>query len=120
MSIGIYLIGLATRWGCENPSHLLILHVLIGLTGGLLIRKYGFSRIVNQNVGRIESMDGRASIFAFQAVSSYLLVIVMMLMGIYIRQSAFLPIAMKIPGYYSIGWALLSSSAGYYRAFFDG
>ena len=118
MFIGAFLISLATKWGYQFPVKLLVIYALIGLIVGLLIRTYGFSRIVQRNVARIEAMDMKASIFAFQALSSYLLVVVMMSMGMYIRHSALLPMALKVPGYYSIGTALFTSSVGYYRVFF--
>ena len=117
MGIGIFLISLATRWGNEHQVDQMILYVLTGLVGGMLIRIFGFSRIVRRNVERIDSMDARVSIFAFQSSSSYLLVVIMMSMGMFIRHSSLLPLVLKIPGYYSIGVALLTSSIGYYRAF---
>ena len=54
MGIGIFLISLATRWGNEHQVDQMILYVLTGLVGGMLIRTFGFSRIVRRNVERID------------------------------------------------------------------
>ncbi len=114
------LISLANHWlqGLQYQPHWQI--IIAGIIPGILVALFGFTRIVHKNIKRIDEMDTRASVFAFQAWHSYVLIIVMMSMGIYVRQSGLIPMILKTPGYYTIGTALSLSSVRYYQAFFRG
>jgi len=117
--VGLMLISLATKWlgDTQYPHPGLI--IVGGVVPGLLISLYGFTRIVRNNIQRIENMDAKASVFAFQVWHSYLLIVIMMSMGMYIRHSGWVPLILKTPGYYAIGTALSLSSFKYYQAFFE-
>ncbi len=115
--VGLLLISLATRWLEEIPDEPHWLIIVTGIIPGILVSLFGFTRIVHKNIQRIDEMDPRASVFAFQAWHSYVLIVVMMSMGIYVRQSGLIPMILKTPGYYTIGTALSLSSLRYYRAF---
>ncbi len=112
------LIILATRWlgnlGIKYPGII----VIAGVIPGLLVSVFGFAHIVGKNIRRIEDLDSRPSVFAFQAWHSYVLIAIMMSMGIYVRHSGLIPMILKTPGYYTIGTALSFSSIKYYKAFF--
>jgi len=116
--VGFMLISLATRWlqDLKFEPHWLI--IVAGIIPGVLIAFFGFTRIVHKNIRRIDDLAPRASVFAFQAWHSYVLIIIMMSMGIYVRQSGLIPMILKTPGYYTIGTALSLSSIRYYQAYF--
>jgi len=116
--VGLMLIILATRWLGTLTIQYPGLIVITGVIPGLLVSIYGFARIVKKNIQRIEDLDSTPSIFAFQAWHSYLLIVVMMSMGIFVRHSGLVPMLLKTPGYYTIGTALSFSSITYYKAFF--
>lgn len=115
--IGLMLISLATRWlqDLQVEPHWAI--IVAGIIPGILVAFFGFTRIVHNNIQRINEMDTQASVFAFQAWHSYVLIIIMMSMGIYVRQSGLIPMIIKTPGYYTIGTALSLSSIKYYREY---
>jgi len=115
--VGLMLISLATRWlqDLQFQPHWLI--IVLGIIPGILVALFGFTRIVHKNIQRIDEMGTRASVFAFQAWHSYVLIVIMMSMGIYVRQSGLIPMIFKTPGYYTIGTALSLSSIRYYQAF---
>ena len=116
--VGLMLIILATRWLGTLTIQYPGLIVIAGVIPGLLVSIYGFARIVKKNIQRIEDLDSTPSVFAFQAWHSYLLIVVMMSMGIFVRHSGLVPMLLKTPGYYTIGTALSLSSITYYKAFF--
>jgi len=116
--VGLMLIILATRWLGTLTIQYPGLIVIAGVIPGLLVSIYGFARIVKKNIQRIEDLDSTPSVFAFQAWHSYLLIVVMMSMGIFVRHSGLVPMLLKTPGYYTIGTALSFSSITYYKAFF--
>jgi len=111
------LITLATRWLGTLQVQYPGLVIIAGVIPGMLVSSFGFARIVRKNIQRIEELDTRASIFAFQAWHSYLLIVGMMSMGIFVRHSGLVPLILKTPGYYTIGTALSLSSITYYKAF---
>jgi hypothetical protein len=116
--VGLMLISLAMRWLGNLDIKYPVVIIIAGVVPGLLVSIYGFARIVKKNIQRIEDMDPRASIFAFQAWQSYLLIVIMMSMGAFVRHSGLIPMILKTPGYFTIGTALSFSSLKYYKAFF--
>ncbi|MBT3252804.1 MAG: hypothetical protein HN995_00835 [Candidatus Marinimicrobia bacterium] len=116
--VGLMLILLATRWLENLDIKYPVLIIAGGVIPGLQVSIYGFARIVKKNIQRIEDMTPKASIFAFQAWHSYLLIAVMMSMGAFVRHSGLIPMMLKTPGYFTIGTALSFSSLTYFKAFF--
>lgn len=95
-------------------------YAIVGLSMivGLLISRFGFSRLIAGNMERIGALaphKERVCVFAFQAVQSYLLVLLMMALGYILRR---LPISHKYTAaiYMTIGVALLKSGIDYLRA----
>jgi len=115
--IGLVLITLATSWLVTLRVDHSWLIVLSGTLTGIIVAFYGFTGMVNKNIKRINELEGPITIFAFQPLRSYFLIALMMVMGIYIRRSEWIPLLIKTPGYYTIGTALSLSSFRYYRAF---
>ena len=116
--VGLMLISLAIKWlGDLHPPYPALI-ILAGVVPGFLVSIFGFARIVRKNIQRVEAMDAKASIFAFQVWHSYILIVIMMSAGAFVRHSGLIPMILKTPGYFTIGTALSFSSLKYYTAFF--
>lgn len=111
----ILLNYLAYSWlRVETPVNALWALVM-GCACALLIHHFGFLRIVDRNLSRIHAMDdGRRCIFAFMSWKSYLLVMIMILTGIFLRHSPVPKLYLAVL-YVAIGTALFLSSVRYLR-----
>ena len=117
IAVGVSLTLVAVTWlSTVGP----VFRAVAGLSviAGFLISKYGFSRLIARNVERIRALapqKPRVCIFAFQAVQSYFLVLLMMALGYALRH---LPLPHKYTSaiYMIIGVALLKSGIDYVRA----
>lgn len=115
--VGVLLTIVAVTWlSTVEPVY----HAVAGLSviSGLLISKFGFSRLIAGNIERIRALaphKPQVCIFAFQAVQSYFLVLLMMAFGYALRH---LPLPHKYTAaiYMTIGVALLKSGIDYVRA----
>ena len=115
--IGIYLFekGIRTILPLNATAYIMI---GIGILLGILKSRIVFRKIIDNNIERIKSLSPhkeKICLFAFQAVQSYFLVLVMMTLGLLLRK---LPIP---PLYYGtiliiIGTALFTSSLHYFSA----
>ena len=114
--VGIALCRLAVIWLSETGSSMIVQFGLAGLTLAFLIYFFGFSKIVDRNTERILSKSGKVCVFAFQAWKSYLIVVVMIGMGIALRNSP-LPRDYLSIIYIGFGGAMILSSVRYYRVF---
>jgi hypothetical protein len=114
LSIGVTMDGVAYSWlKAENLRPVLLISS-IGFFLALLIHHFGFLRIVDRNLGRILPMEGRRCLFSFMPWKSYILVMVMMFGGFFLRQST-LPKPYLALLYLAIGTALMLSSVRYLR-----
>ncbi len=89
------------------------------LSGGIvlaaLIYLSGFSRLVKNNIQRIEELPAeRPSLFRFQRWTSYPLVVFFVSLGIYLRKFSPVPKPLLGSMYIGIGGGLFSSSIHYY------
>lgn len=113
--VGIFLCRLAASWLAPLAGLHLVWRVLLGLTLAGVIAAFGFSRLAGENLQRIHSLPEQACIFAFQEWKSYPLVVVMIGLGIALRNSP-LPKSLLAILYIGIGGGLLLASLRYYRA----
>lgn len=111
--VGLRLSLLAFGWLQPFPLKETVLLSSVGFMLALFIYLFGFSRLAERNIARIESMSGEVCIFAFQKWSSYVLVAVMMTLGMLMRHSAF-PRSLLAAMYTGIGLALFLASLHYY------
>lgn len=115
--VGASLTVVAVTWlSTVESGH----YIFAGLSAiaGLLISRLGFSRIVARNIERIRALSPhkpKVCIFAFQAIQSYFLVLLMMAIGYILRH---LPLSHKYTAsiYMAIGVALIKSGIDYLRA----
>ncbi|MFQ5485157.1 MAG: hypothetical protein ACE5DO_07470 [Desulfobacterales bacterium] len=117
IGIGIMLDSLAYTWlRVEKPDYALIAAV-VGFVSALVIHHLGFLRIVDKNLGRILPMEGKRCVFSFMPWKSYMLIIIMILMGFLIRHLPVPKLYLAVL-YSGIGTALILSSVRYLRYLF--
>ena len=115
--VGVMLLFLAVSWLYKTPGISMYLYIFAGIILALFIHHFGFLKIVDKNLARILRMDSKKCFFAFLPSKSYLIIIIMVIMGLMLRHSI-------IPKYYlailyiGIGLALILSSVRYIRFFF--
>jgi hypothetical protein len=111
---GIMLSVMGIKWILFSPDENVLYFGLAGLASSLLIHFFGFSRIVNKNLRRINNIEDKYCLFGFMSWKSYLIIILMMTMGITLRHSS-LPREWLSVIYLGIGTALVLSSLSYFR-----
>lgn len=117
--VGLFLDRLAFTWLVSGEYANSILYLLAGLLLAIPIHIFGFSKVANKNISRIEAMgDRKTCIFAFQKLSGYLVIIFMMSLGIFLRNTEFIPKNLLAIVYIGIGTGLFLSGLKYYFSFF--
>jgi hypothetical protein len=114
--VGIALVIVACYWFSISawPLNLVLAAGSLGM--GFAVFSFGFSRIARKNIARIGTQSDFACLFAFQSWRSYLLILLMMVLGYTIRH---LPIPKYIDAiiYFTMGSALAFGSSLYFQAF---
>lgn len=116
--VGVLLVRIASKW---FPSFNMVqkeLSIGGGIFLGIIIAWFGFSNLAKKNAKRILAYPRKACIFGFQRWQSYILVLVMISMGIFLRTTPFVPRFLLAPMYIGIGLALFLSSFVYYKIYF--
>ncbi|GKT08652.1 hypothetical protein [Desulforhabdus sp. TSK] len=110
--VGAALCVTACSWlsTMEWPTN--ALGVVLGFGGGVVVYRYGFSRIARKNIRRIAAKPENVCLFAFQAWRSYLLVLVMMSLGYFLRHSHTPRLILTVV-YAAVGTGLTLSSTLY-------
>jgi len=116
--VGLLLIWIASKWFVTFDSWQITLALIVGPLLGLAIAYFGFRNLAKKNADRILAYPERVCIFAFQRWQMYILIVVMMSMGIFMRTTSFIPRFLLAPMYIGIGSALFLSSFVYYRRYF--
>ncbi len=111
--VGAFLNRLAYHWLLNEKTFNLIILITSGLILAFLIHFFGFSKIVSKNLKRIAEKPKKPCIFGFMSWKSYLIVIIMMTMGIYLRMSP-IPKPYLAIIYIGIGTALILSGSKYF------
>ena len=118
LGVGLMLLHLSYIWLSIFDIQLSIVFVAIGIVGGLVVHHFGFLKLADKNISRINAMDGKRCLFSFMAWKNYILVGIMITMGILLRRS---PIPKRYLSviYITIGLALSLSSIRYLRVFVE-
>ncbi len=114
--VGLFLISRALFWLPQVKSTLYF-PVAIGVALGIAKGYWVFARLARRNIARIAALSPhkeRICVFAFQALESYLIVIVMITLGIALRLSP-LSRDILVAIYLLVGVALAVGSISYFR-----
>jgi len=112
---GILLIWIASKWFTLFDSRQMIFALTAGPVLGLVIAWFGFKNLAHKNADRISSYPEKVCIFAFQRWQMYFLIVFMMSLGIFMRNTALIPKFLLAPVYIGIGSALFLASFVYYK-----
>ena len=112
-AVGLMLCRLAYHWLDVIRWRWVVPLELLGIILALIAHKFCFSRIAQKNIARLSLITEKTCIFAFQKWKSYFLIVLMIVLGIALKN---LPIPrpyLAIP-YTMIGGALFLASLQYY------
>ena len=114
--VGIALCIAACYWlsHCEWPQNMVT--AVLGTGFGILVYRLGFSTIARKNIRRIAQQPERVCLFAFQAWRSYVLIVIMIMLGMVLRHSHLSRLILAMI-YLIVGTGLVLSSSLYYREF---
>lgn len=119
--VGVYLCSLAYRWLRNADSGTGMTFAIAGFILSAAIYRFGFLFFVNRNICRIRAYQlKRICVFAFQAWTSYPLVVVMIGMGIGLRKYSPIPETWLAILYIGIGAGLFWASLHYYVDLYKG
>ena len=111
--VGLVLCGLACYWLSQSAWPWSAAAASAGFACGVLVYAFGFARIARRNIARIADQPDRVCVFAFQAWRSYLLIVVMMVLGWVLRHSRLSLLVLAII-YLTVGTGLALASSLYY------
>jgi hypothetical protein len=111
--VGLMLCRLAYHWLVIIQWRWIVPQELLGVVLALAAYKLCFSRIAQKNIERLSVITEKTCIFAFQRWKSYLVIVLMTIIGITIRN---LPVPRPYLAvvYTTIGGALFLASLKYY------
>jgi hypothetical protein len=114
IGVGCMLNSLAWSWLRTEPTGKAAMLGALGFASALVIHHFGFLRIVDKNLARILPMQGKRCVFSFMPLKSYILILIMSLLGVTLRHSP-VPKPYLAVLYIAIGTALILSSIRYFR-----
>lgn len=114
LCVGIMLNTFATHWLLDYGNSTSYLFAGIGFLLALTIHHFGFLKVADKNLGRIDLLSERPCVFSFMSWKSYIMVAVMVSLGITLRHSS-IPKQYLAIIYIGIGLALMLSSIRYFR-----
>jgi uncharacterized membrane protein len=110
---GVMLGRLAYLWLTAVPWGRAVFLGISGIFLALIVYRFGFSRIAEKNINRIRQFSEKGCIFAFQAWKSYLIIVIMVALGLFLRHSP-IPKQYLAVIYLAVGGALFLSSFHYF------
>ena len=113
-AVGIMMCTTAIGWLADGAMGRSMAFAAAGLILALLSVRWGFGHIAQKNLRRLRRLPDRGCFFAFQAWKSYLIIMVMIVLGIILRHSS-IPKHFLAVAYIAIGGALIVGSFYYYR-----
>lgn len=114
--IGLFLIVRGMGWFEGNNRLSSFLFGIAGFAVGIVGYFSGFRKIAEQNVLRIHALAERSPITAFLAPRGYAMIVLMIALGFFLRQSPF-PKTVLAPLYIAMGCALLLGSSQFHLQF---
>lgn len=117
LGVGIFLNSYVYAWLRPNFQNSNFILIGFGIFLSIIIHYFGFRKVANKNLKRIQEMPSWPCIFSFMSWKSYLLVIIMIGIGITLRLSPIPKNYLSII-YIGIGLALALSSFKYFKMSF--
>jgi hypothetical protein len=115
-AVGTLMCLRAYFWTYHAPvGHFLAVEA-IGLITAIIGFRFGFSKITRRNINRIMSLPDRSSFFSFTGLRGYIMIIGMISLGIYLRNSPIPKDYLAIP-YNAMGGSLLFGSLRFLAVF---
>ncbi len=112
--VGAMLCHLAIGWLQPVAAREKFLLFGLGIVLALAMYRTMFARLVSKNLARIETLPARGCLFAFQPWRSYILIVLMVMLGLAMRHSP-IPRPILAVVYTTIGAALLMGAVQYWR-----
>ena len=112
--VGVMMCATAIGWLSDSGIGRGMSFALVGLILAMLSVRWGFDGIAQKNIRRLRRLPDRGCFFAFQAWKSYLIIVVMIVLGVALRHSS-VPKQFLAVAYTAIGGALIVGSFYYYR-----
>jgi hypothetical protein len=113
-AVGTMMCVTAIGWLADGGIGRGMAFAAAGLILAMLSVRWGFGRIAQKNIRRLRRLPDRGCFFAFQAWKSYLIIMVMIVLGVTLRHSS-IPKHVLAVAYTAIGGALIVGSVDYYR-----
>ncbi len=113
--VGLFLISLAFRWFNQLSNNQIIAACIGGVLLGITIAYFGFGGLATKNIIRIDQYQKNVCFWAFQKWTTYILIVFMMSLGIFMRKTPYIPKYLLSPMYIGIGSALFIASFRYYQ-----
>jgi len=113
-AVGMMLIWRAFGWFSMMQGRSVIAMGLLGVVLAVAIYRFMFSKIAQRNLKRLCLMSEKVCLFAFQSWQGYLIVVVMISLGIGLRNSPF-PRPWLAAMYTGIGGGLFIASLHFYE-----
>ncbi len=112
-AVGVMLCRLALHWLAGIGGRHALWLGLLGAAAAVTVYRFGFVKIARRNIARVCAFSEKRCLFAFQAWKSYLIIVVMIALGVFLRHSS-MPRYVLALIYETIGGALFLSSLHYY------
>ena len=112
--VGVMLLRLAVSWLMQFQGR--FVYYLTGFVIAMPVHHFGFLKIADRNLTRLMPISEKKCIFSFMTWRSYIIVVVMVLLGITMRHSR-IPKNYLSVLYIGIGLALFLSGLRYFRFF---
>ncbi len=113
--VGVLLNIFACQWFVLLTKWEIFGSVSAGVILGTSIALFGFKKMVQKNIARIDNYPDKVCVFAFQEWKTYLIIGFMMSLGIFMRTTSFVPKPILTVIYIGIGFALFVSGLEYYK-----
>ncbi len=115
--VGVMLCYRAWSWLHPLPLFNAIGLAAAGIALALVLHRFMLARIARRNMERICNYAERGCVFAFQAWRSYLIILVMIALGSFLRHTG-IPREILAIFYTAMGGALIVSSLAYFFLFY--
>jgi hypothetical protein len=112
--VGVMLIIFAVSWLNNYQGRGVIIFYILGFLTAMPIHHFGFLKLADRNLKRLLSLTEKRCIFSFITWESYLIIIIMVLLGITLRHSSIPKQYLSIL-YNGIGLGLFLSGIRYFR-----